>query len=340
MTSHNASLAGQTAREGKEGALSRLFESYLAVDWSARSTPSPLRPTKDAIWVGEALAPGLEDTPFAEESYWQTRSACAAYVRDRLVHHVQLKRRVFLGCDFAYGYPTGFAKALGLTSDLPAWRRIWDEVARLLSDDEDNHNNRFDVAAEFNRRCGSLPGPFWGCSRNARLPTLSSTSPAQGYPYRVASDLALERLRWADHQAKGVQPVWKLMGKGSVGGQSIVGIPMVRRLRDDPLLQAVSRIWPFETGLLSYPTPTAGPSVLHGKIWPGVVHGALDPSLAIRDQAQVRAVVQWLRDLDTQDQLGGYFAPAANLSPEILRACVEEEGWILGTGHALHTQSV
>jgi len=242
---------------------------------------------------------------------------------------VQLKRRVFLGFDFAYGYPAGFAKALGLTSDLPPWRSIWDEFSRLLRDDEDNHNNRFDVAAELNRRCGPLPGPFWGCPMNCHLPTLSRKSPPQGYPYHVTPDLALERLRWVDQQAKGVQPGWKLMGKGSVGGQSIVGIPIVRRLRDDPLLQSVSRVWPFETGFLSYPIPAAGPCVVHGEIWPGVVPDALDPSLPIRDQAQVRAVVHWLRDLDTQGQLGACFAPG-DLPPEVIRACVEEEGWILG----------
>lgn len=124
------------------------------------------------------------------------------------------------------------------------------------------------------------------------------------------------------------------MGKGSVGGQSIVGIPVVRRLRDDPLLRSVSRVWPFETGFLSHPTPTAGPYVLHGEIWPGIVHDALDPSLAIRDQAQVRAVVHWLKDLDTQGQLGACFAFPDNLSPEVIWACVEEEGWILGAGRA------
>jgi hypothetical protein len=128
------------------------------------------------------------------------------------------------------------------------------------------------------------------------------------------------------------------MGKGSVGGQSIVGIPIVRHLRDDPLLQSVDRLWPFEIGFLSHPTPTAGPYVLHGEIWPGVVHDTLDPSLAIRDQAQVRAVVHWLRDLDIQGQLGVCFAQAVNLSPEIIRACVEEEGWILGASRALKMQ--
>lgn len=311
--------------------MSRLFESYLAVDWSARSTPSPRHPIRDAIWVGEALAPGLEDSSLVEESYWQTRSACAAYVRDRLIHHVQLKRRIFLGFDFAYGYPAGFARALGLTSDLPPWRRIWDECARLLRDEEDNRNNRFDVAAEFNRRCGPLDGPFWGCPRNVSRPDLHSKSPSQGYPYHVTPDLALERLRQVDRQAKGTLPVWQLMGKGSVGGQSIVGIPIVRRLRDDPLLQAVSRVWPFETGWHSHPTPTIGPAIIHGEIWFGIVNDTLDPSLPIRDQAQVRALTRWLRNLDTQGHLGAYFAPA-DLSSEVSQTSIEEEGWILGVG--------
>jgi hypothetical protein len=49
------------AFNGKDEIVSRLFECYLVVDWSARSTPSARHPEQDAIWVGEALAPGMED---------------------------------------------------------------------------------------------------------------------------------------------------------------------------------------------------------------------------------------------------------------------------------------
>ena len=309
----------------------RLFDVYLAVDWSARSLPSPATPTRDALWVGEELAPGVADPGFLGETYWRTRQACLAHIRTRLLHHVELGRRVLLGFDFPYGYPAGYATALGLSGDTPPWRRIWDELRRLVVDDPTNGNNRFRVAATLNARCGdATSGPLWGCPVGVHLPMLAPTSP--GYPYPVRSGLVLERMRLVDRQVHGVQPVWKLYGNGSVGSQSLVGIPAICRLRDDPALARISRVWPFETGFTSAPTSNKGPSIVHVEIWPGVVRDSLDPTIAIRDQAQVRAVVRWLADLDTAGRLGMLFAAPADLSEEALTICIEEEGWILGGG--------
>src|SRR5207249_2630241 len=105
--------------------MTRLFDVYIAVDWSARSVPSPIKPTKDAIWVGEKAALDVEDSTNCGESYWSTRFACRSYLRERLLHHAHVKRRVFIGFDFGYGYPAGLAKALRLDGSLPAWRKIW-----------------------------------------------------------------------------------------------------------------------------------------------------------------------------------------------------------------------
>lgn len=313
--------------------MSRLFDVYIAVDWSARSKPSPKKPTSDAIWVGEGVASDVTDPTVVSETYWPTRLACRTHLRDRLLHHVRLERRVLIGFDFAYGYPTGYAAALGLTGGSPPWRRVWDELTRLVVDQPDNANNRFEVAAELNARCGGpTPGPLWGCPVGRELPTLKMKSPDQGYPYAVRPGLAIDRLRWVDKRERGVQPIWKLIGSGSVGGQSLVGIPTVCRLRDDPELAAVSRVWPFETGFTPTPTPDQGPCVLHVEIWPGIVSDHLDPGIAIRDQAQVRAVVHWLTSLDNDGQLSALFATPEDLSAEALTACIKEEGWILGGG--------
>lgn len=172
----------------------RLFDVYLAIDWSARNMPSPTAPTRDALWVGEGFAPGVADPGPPGETYWRTRHACLDHIHARLLHHVEAGRRVFLGFDFPYGYPAGYAAALGLSGDAPPWRRIWDELRRLIVDDAANCNNRFAVAAALNARCGDpTPGPLWGCPVGTRLPTLAPTSP--GYPYLVRSGLSLERLR-------------------------------------------------------------------------------------------------------------------------------------------------
>lgn len=310
--------------------MARLFDVYIAVDWSSTNSRSPARPTKDAIWVGERLASGADSTASAGEAYFRTRMECLGQLRGRLMRHASRRLRVFLGFDFAYGYPAGFACALGLDKKRAPWRSVWDEISRLISDSEDNRNNRFEVAALLNARCGEPQvGPFWGCPRQRQQPTLSMKSP--GYPYAVRPDLALERLRLTDRAQRGVQEVWKLYGAGSVGGQALVGIPVVRKLRDDARFEEFSRVWPFETGFTREPTPGNGPFILHAEIFPGNVPDPLDPEVAVRDHAQVRAVVRWLARLDEAGELERFFTTPNSLTAQALGSCVEEEGWIFGS---------
>ncbi len=309
----------------------RLFDVYLVVDWSARSSPSPARPSRDALWVAEVCAPDVVEPGILSESYWRTRQACLAHIRSRLLWHVSQRRRVFVGCDFCYGYPAGYSAALGLAGAAPPWRRIWQELSRLVRDDADNGNNRFEVASLLNARCGgAMPGPHWGHPASLNVPMLPAKSMA--FPYLTGSGIVLHRFRLTERLAHGVQPVWKLAGSGSVGGQTLLGIPAVCRLRDDPALAAISRVWPFETGFTPVPTPAAGPWILHAEIYPGLAAEPLDPALTIRDQAQARAMARWLCDLDTAGRLGALFAAPPDLSEEALHICVQEEGWILGAG--------
>ena len=303
--------------------MSLLFDTYLAVDWSARGKPSPAKPSKDSVWVGEA-ASGMASP---QEHYFRTRQACQAYLRERLASHLEAKRRVFLGFDFAYGYPAGYAQALGLRGPAEPWRRTWAELSRLIQD-EDNLSNRFEVAAALNARCGSEAGPLWGCPSTREGPSLKATSP--GFPYPVSTEQTLPRLRLTDQRERRAQPVWKLYGNGSVGSQVLVGVPVVTNLRDDPRFSPVSRVWPFETGFTALPTPTEGPFILHAEIWPGIVP-ALD-EIAIRDQAQVRAVVKLLARLDQEGKLGRLFDRPSGLADDDERKVVAEEGWISGAG--------
>jgi hypothetical protein len=307
-----------------------LFDAYLFVDWSGRNHPSPQRESVDAIWVGEGVrhTAGLECT----ETYHRTREACTVTLRGRLLRHIREHRRVLIGFDFPFGYPVGFAPSLSLDGGGPPWRRLWEELARSITDDERNESNRFEVAAVLNARCGSAsPGPFWGCPRARETSTLKPNSP--GFPYAARSDLLLERLRLTDKAVRGIQEAWKLYGTGSVGSQALLGIPRVLSLRNDPLLQDVGRIWPFETGFTRVPVPASGPAILYAEVWPGILRGKLDPEVEIRDQAQVRALVHWAAELDLQGELSHYFDTPSGLSPKQAAQCVEEEAWILGTQH-------
>ncbi len=89
------------------------------------------------------------------------------------------------GFDFPFGYPAGFAARLGLAG--PPWRAVWDEIAGLVSDDEDNRNNRFDVAEALNRRVSGGAFPFWGCPAGAaqnpsRAAGITAVTTATGWP--------------------------------------------------------------------------------------------------------------------------------------------------------------
>jgi len=106
----------------------------------------------------------------------------------------------------------------------------------------------------------------------------------------------------------------------------------VARLRDDPELRNISRVWPFETGFGLEPIPEGIAFVLHAEIWPGVVKAMVTDSMLIKDQAQVCAMVKWLAELDTANELLPLFGTPAGLSVDKLSRVLDEEGWIFGSG--------
>ena len=106
-----------------------MFDAFAMVDWSAANVP---RTGRDSIWIcwhdstGERLVnPG-------------TRHQARALLADWLTEPLARGERVLIGFDFPFGYPAGFAARLGLTG--PPWQAVWDEIARLVTDDEHNSN--------------------------------------------------------------------------------------------------------------------------------------------------------------------------------------------------------
>jgi precorrin-8X/cobalt-precorrin-8 methylmutase len=306
----------------------RQFDAYLFVDWSASNRPCPPAQAH-TIW----LAAYDEPTEELVDAHPATRREAYRVVLDRLCHYARRRLRVLVGFDFAYGYPSGLARALYGDRDQAAWRRTWMELATRLVDDAENRNNRFAVASALNRRIGaSRPGPFWGCPQDAATSFLHTTRPA--FPYPIHDHHPLDRLRVCEHRLTGVQEPWKLAYPGSVGSQALTGIPYLHRLRTHPDLADISRVWPFETGFTASPSTTR-PAIIHAEIWPGIVKQRVrslmedEPDL-IRDQAQVRAMGGWAREMDRAGRLGHLFDMPTGLAPEQCSQCVEEEGWILG----------
>lgn len=173
-----------------------LFDAYLIIDWSSAAKDTGPRERKDTVWIGEVVGDG---EPTA--SYRRTRALAIGDVQHRLQEHVNLGRRVLVGFDFPYGYPRGFATALGLDSGVAPWRAVWKDLLRPVSDGADNRNNRFAVASALNERCGPGPGPFWGTPEQSRTAHLTTGRKGDfSYPYKTGSGIALPQWRIPEPQ--------------------------------------------------------------------------------------------------------------------------------------------
>lgn len=288
-----------------------MFDRYIAVDWSASSKP---KTGENSIWIcnlGQAGDP-VTTNP-------STRGRAEDELRELLIQAVDHGERVLIGFDFPYGYPHGFAAALGL--DGPAWTAIWRYLAGHVQDARStNDNNRFDVASAINARL--VHHAFWGRPAAQSLTSLSMRR--DQVRYRIDGEAA-GLGEWREVEVvlrrRGSRPhaVWKLLGAGSVGSQSLTGIPVVFRLRNEPRLEAVSRVWPFEVDVPELPEGRA--AIIHAEVWPSLDATPKQTGL-IKDQAQVLGLAQGLRYRDRRGTLASIFiapSPAAT-----------EEGWILG----------
>lgn len=304
----------------------RWFDVYFALDFSARSQPSPVRERGDALWLAEVVITD-ESEAVSSERYFRTRYALYAHLYSRLQEHLEQKKRVFLGVDFALGYPQGFARGLGLNSTaVPAWLATWELLSTLIEDYPNNRNNRFAVAAGLNARLHApTPGPFWGTPPSRQTTHFRSTAPR--FPFVVNETLTLPRLRCTETIARSAQETWKLFGAGSVGSQTLLGIPFIHRLMTEPFFVPHTDIFPFTWHFT--PSMSSPRRLVIAEIYPTLTPLALDPTL-IKDQSQVRNTALHFAELDQNRALMERFAPPPALSPDSWQACVNEEGWILG----------
>jgi hypothetical protein len=258
-----------------------MFDRVVIVDWSARSSPSPARPSADAIWIGAAGA---------GEVYHRTRAAAEADLAGRIAG-LPAGQRMLVGFDFPFAFPAGFAAALGCAGPLD----VWNWLAERVRDGPGNANNRFETAAAVNRMFPGT-GPFWGCPPGLGLPDLPERGTARhghGLPERRAVEAQVPR----------AQPVWKLYTTGSVGSQALLGLPVLSRLRRLPGVT----VWPFE----------AMGRVVLAEVWPSLlaVQVAAEQGDGIRDRVQVRVLARELARLAGEGRLAPLFGV-----PEVARA--------------------
>ncbi|QFT61726.1 gephyrin-like molybdotransferase Glp [Roseivivax sp. THAF30] len=266
------------------------FDSFLVADWSAAQ--GVRRAGKDAIWI--ALA---QDGAVEPARHFPTRLDAEAWIAETIRAEIAAGRRVLAAFDFPFGYPTGVAEIICGAADPLA---LWDWLAARITDDARGRNNRFAVAEEINALFPG-EGPFWGKHNRDAYP---------GIPYGGRSRTAeVSEKRACDISAKASSSVWQLAFPPTVGGQALMGMPMLSRLRR---IQGCAA-WPFEAWQEAQAVLT--------EIWPGLIEPAVRASDDLRDRAQVEGLARALSRLPL-DEL-----------ERMMDIEASEEGWILGAGH-------
>jgi len=290
----------------------RLFQAYVMVDWSAASKPTT---GPDSIWVG-VMKRNVRFQMAFEAHNPATRAEAEKLLQSVLDDLKRKRERVLVGFDFPLAFPRGTAAALKLAGE--PWRALMDFAAKEVKDKPDNTNNRFQVGAKMNRLMSGEAFPFWGAPARDEQTMLSAKRPREHGP----DDLPEFRL--AEKAIKGPASIWKLYYQGSVGGQALTGLPVIKRLHEN----RTAKIWPFETGWKPLtPADVSDSEAVFAEIYPSLL--AVKPAAGeIKDQAQVRTACEHFAGLDDKGQLGAAFGPSKD---DPRREVIErEEGWILG----------
>lgn len=301
--------------------MARLFDAYIMVDWSAASKPVT---GPNSIWIG-VLAKDARFRMVFQAVNPDTRLKARKFLEDMIAKLHGRGDRVLLGFDFSLGYPAGTAEALGLDlSEDPPWRAMHTHISSKMKERDDNSNPRFAVAAGMNYAISKGPFPFWGAPKRDQVKTLAGTKGdfANGplKEYRQTED-------WLRQEKLG-QPksCWQLAYTGSVGSQSLTGIPIAKYLRDTV---PGTRIWPFETGFQALSENHLDEvQLVIAEIYPSAVKVKPEQG-EVLDRAQVRAIAHHYCDLDKRGRLSGYFGAPKSLEEGNFEAIEAEEGWIL-----------
>lgn len=295
-----ADVLADWRRRGGRTAAAHLFDVYAFADYRGGQVDGP----------GVVLCVALGEGPVRKVAGVRNRATLDAAWRRLLRDATDAGARVCFGQDHQYGLPLALAGELGLPSD--DWRRGLaaffggargeaaragraGACARLVNDDLDAR--------------GRAPY-FW-----------SATKPAYGLPGTSprGSDPALYRLT-----ERGCACALSRVGdNGSVGGQTLVGLPRVLVLLEWASRDAVPvAVWPFD-GLRLEAYALRQHVALEA--YPTLVRPA---GVKQSDLADALAVVCWLQQRDRAGALAAELDLGA-LSPADRRR-VAFEGWIAG----------
>jgi hypothetical protein len=298
--------------------VARLFNAYVAVRWSTAAKPTT---GADSVWIG-VLKRDVRFRLAFEAHNPPTRAQAETLLAELLADRARRRERALAVFDFPLGFPRGLAEGLKLAGPAP-WKAVWDQLAKMVKDRPDNVNNRFGVGSEINRRLTGGPFPFWGCPPRDTLTTLTPKRERAHGPGDIPE------FRLVDERIKGAASVWKLYYNGAVGGQAILGIPMLGRLK--AARGEAMKAWPFETGLKALTeADLAGVDLVVAEVAAGLAPALAPAPGEAKEAAALRGLCEHLARLDEAGKLAALFAAPKDAGPETIDLAQTEEGWTLG----------
>lgn len=282
-----------------------LFDVYIAVDFSGSKDAGRQKASIAFVEAQRGEPPDIQQERF-------NRFEVVLYLLQRLFYHSSKGKRVLCGFDFSYSFPQGFWDALTGQSEM--WPAITsglvNGIANLPPIVEKPESNARGWAELANKKLAhSLDtgiGPFWG-------PGFSqSTDPR--FPF---SKVPFKEYRLTEQRGSGFKPIFKVGGAGSVGLQSLCGLPYLFHIQTTCVQQKTSlHCWPFD-----------------GWNPEGTAHYLVEWYPALYNKGQksheqdALACIEWAMEMDDDDLLSDYFSPALS-DEEKAQAAIE--GWILG----------
>ncbi len=231
------------------------------------------------------------------------------------VHDLAKEKRgnILLVFDFPFGYPHG--------SSLGGGRDAAQTIAAHMTDTENDHNNRFEVAEFLNRKISDKAGPFWGHPKSRKFENLTWHKPLFSHKNFQEWRLCEKLLKSKSHK---IMNVWQLLGQGSVGSQTLTGLARLYEFCQLEELKQTVRFWPFET---NWDRDLSG--IILAEVWPSL-NNYSEIEHPIKDARQVLACLRWLKQKNDTGQIREFFKAPVSLSSQEQDQCRTEEGWILG----------
>ncbi len=256
------------------------FERFIFADWSANAKP---KTGKDSIWVASCTRENIQNisngkfcdnlSPYKKENNnisnrekflkfssvvdFSTRGEILDFLKEILEQDHGKNKKTLIGFDFGFGYPHRVYKndEIGKT-----WCALWKNLCDDICDEDYKHYKNckkeypyphYKLASRWNEEHELC---FWGKNSKQKkyiAPHVSSKKDeAKLRMYGKNDEEGLGEFRITDERVRwsGVKSQWQLYGAGSVGSQSLLGIPYAYALRKHLNKNKIkTKVWPFET---------------------------------------------------------------------------------------------